>query len=49
VFVALNSMLRRQRRRLARMKQWREAWYGSAKVPTDMSDHGSTDDMDMGR
>ena len=30
------------------MKQWRKAWYGSAQVPTDMSGHGSTDDMHMG-
>ena len=38
-----------QSEEIARMKQWRKAWYGSANVPTDMSGHGSMDDMDGGR
>ena len=37
-----------QTKEIAQMKQWRKAWYGSAKVPTDMSGHGSMDDMDTG-
>ena len=38
-----------QIREIAQMKRWRNSvWYGSARVPTDMSGHGSTDDMHMG-
>jgi uncharacterized protein (DUF305 family) len=37
-----------QTKEIAQMKQWRKAWYGSAKVPTDMSGHRSMDDMDTG-
>jgi hypothetical protein len=37
-----------QTKEIAQMKQWRKACYGSAKVPTDMSDHSPMDDMDMG-
>jgi uncharacterized protein (DUF305 family) len=37
-----------QTNEIAQLKQWRKAWYGSAKVPTDRSGHGSTHDMDMG-
>lgn len=37
-----------QTKEIAQMKEWREAWYGSAKVPADMSGHGSMGDMDSG-
>jgi uncharacterized protein (DUF305 family) len=37
-----------QTKEIAQMKQWRKAWYGSSKVPTDMSGDGKMDDMDMG-
>jgi uncharacterized protein (DUF305 family) len=37
-----------QSEEIAQMKQWRKAWYGSAKVRTERSGHGSMDDMDMG-
>jgi uncharacterized protein (DUF305 family) len=37
-----------QTKEIAQMKQWRKDWYGSAKVPTGKSGHGSTGDMDMG-
>jgi uncharacterized protein (DUF305 family) len=43
-----NNIISAQSEEIARMKQWRKAWYGSAKVPTDMSGHGSMDDMDGG-
>ena len=37
-----------QTREIAQMKRWRKAWYGSARVPTDMGEHGSMDDTHMG-
>jgi uncharacterized protein (DUF305 family) len=37
-----------QTREIASMKRWPKAWYGSARVPTDMNGHGSKDDMHMG-
>jgi uncharacterized protein (DUF305 family) len=43
-----NDIISAQTKEIAQMKQWRKAWYGSAKVPTDVSGHGSMDDMDMG-
>ena len=43
-----NDIISAQTKEFARMKQWRKAWYGSAKVPTDMSGHGAMDDLDMG-
>ena len=35
-------------REIAAMKRRPKAWYGSARDPTDMSGHGSTDDMRIG-
>src|SRR5919198_239783 len=43
-----NDIISAQTEEIAQMKQWRKTWYGSAKVPTDVSGHGSMDDMDMG-
>jgi uncharacterized protein (DUF305 family) len=37
-----------QTEEIAQMKQWRKAWYGSAKVPTNMSGHGSMRDLMAG-
>jgi Domain of unknown function (DUF305) len=37
-----------QTQEIAQMKQWRKACYGSPEVSTDMSSHGSMDDMNMG-
>jgi uncharacterized protein (DUF305 family) len=44
-----NDIISAQTKEMAQMKRWRRAWYGSAKVPTDMNGHGSMDDMDTGR
>jgi uncharacterized protein (DUF305 family) len=44
-----SDIISAQTKEIAQMKKWRQAWYGSAKVPTDNSGHGSMDDMDMGR
>ena len=43
-----NNIISAQSKEIARMKQWRKAWYGSATAPTDMSGHGSMNDMDGG-
>ena len=37
-----------QTKEIDQMKQWRETWYGSAKVPMDMGDDGSMGDMHSG-
>ena len=37
-----------QTKEIDQMKQWRETWYGSAKVPMDMDGHGSMGDKHSG-
>jgi hypothetical protein len=37
-----------QTKEIDQMKQWRETWYGSAKVPMDMDDDASMGDMHSG-
>jgi uncharacterized protein (DUF305 family) len=37
-----------QKKEIDQMKEWRETWYGSANVPMDMDDDGSSGDMHSG-
>ena len=37
-----------QTKEIARMQQWRKAWYGSAKAHMDKSGHGSMGNMHRG-
>ena len=42
------TIISAQTKEIDQMKQWRETWYGSVKVPMDVGDDGSMGDMHSG-